>query len=480
MMALLLIILPLLAALAAAAWPWNRTRPWFLPATGLAHGTIAGVLLVGGRSGPGTAWLGFDAVARATLPAVSLLFVVCAFYGVSYLALRAERGNRIFVSCLLALLGLLCLALQARHLGLYWIAIEGATLATVPLLHFNRSQRAYEATWKYLLVGGTGIALSLLGTFFLGYASLFAQGGGDLTFVALAQHGGELSRPWVRAAWILMLVGYGTKMGLAPMHTWKPDAYGEASGMVGALLAGGLTTVAFVGLLRVKQVVTAAGEGDLAVRTLMTLGLLSMAVAALFLLSARHFKRMLAYSSVEHMGILGIGAALGGAGLWAAFFHVWANGLTKGALFLSAGNLRRALGDGDPSEASGLAAIVPWSTRVFVTGIFAATALPPFAPFFSELGIVRAAFASGHAGVAVGFLACLLLAFCGLTRRTFAVADGRPVPGARGQAEPYRDSAAVLVPPLLLLAISIYLGLFTPQLLRDTWAAAVAALEAVP
>ncbi|MGD9549229.1 MAG: complex I subunit 5 family protein [Candidatus Krumholzibacteriia bacterium] len=480
MTGLLLITLPLAAALATAAWPGNRTRPLFLPAVGLAHAGISCALLAGGAPPPGAAWLGFDPVARATLPALSLLFLVCALYGVPYLAGHPERGNRTFVSCLLLLLGLLSLAIQSLHLGLYWIAIEGATLATVPLLHFNRTPRAYEATWKYLLVGGTGIALSLLGTFFLGYASLFAQDGGDLTFSALAAQGTELSRPWVRAGWVLLLVGYGTKMGLAPMHTWKPDAYGEASGMVGALLAGGLTTVAFVGILRVKQVVAAAGEGEMAARTLLTLGLLSMAVAALFLLSARHFKRMLAYSSVEHMGILGIGAALGGAGLWAALFHVWANGLTKGALFLSAGNLRRALGRGDPYQATGLAALAPWSTRIFVTGIFAVTAMPPFAPFFSELRVVREAFAGGRTGVAIAFLACLLLAFCGLTRRTFSVADGRPDPGSRNLTEPCRESAAVLVPPLALLAASAYLGLFTPDLLRQVWTAAVAALEAAP
>ena len=128
----------------------------------------------------------------------------------------------------------------------------------MPLLHFNGTPRAFEATWKYLLVGGTGIALSLLGSFCLGYASLHGGGGGDLTFVALTSQGTSLSRPWVLTAWVLLLVGYGTKMGLAPMHTWKPDAYGEAPGIVGAILAGGVTTVAFTAILRVRAVIGAA------------------------------------------------------------------------------------------------------------------------------------------------------------------------------------------------------------------------------
>lgn len=480
MTALLLILVPLLAAGAAAAWPVNRTRPWFLAGTGVVHAGLAVGLLVAPPEVGAADWIGFDAVARAILPAVSLLFLGCAAYGVPYLAVRAERANRVFVASLLALLGLMSFALQARHLGLLWIALEGGTLATVPLLHFNRSPRAYEATWKYLLIGGTGIALSLLGTFFLGYASLTDQGGGDLSFAALAAQGGTLSRPWVRAGWVLLLIGYGTKMGLAPMHTWKPDAYGEAPGMVGALLAGGLTTVAYAGLLRVQQVMAMAGDGAMAARTWMALGLFSMFVAALFLLGTRHFKRMLAYSSVEHMGILSVGAALGGAGLWAALFHVWANGLTKGALFLSAGNMRRAAGEGELDQVTGLAALVPWSTRIFVAGIFAVTACPPFAPFFSELRVVQAAFASGRGAVAAVFLACLLVAFCGLTRLVFAVADGRPAPRHRALAARLHESPGVLVPPLLLLALSLYLGLFTPSVLTDAWSAAVAALAPAP
>lgn len=304
---LLLIVVPALGALVAAFWPGARTRPWLLPATALVHAILTLRLFLDPPPVVSGAWIGFDPLARAVLPAVSLLFLVCSAYGVPYLRTRSERPNRVFVSLLLAMLALLSAGLLARHLGLLWIATEALTLAAVPLLHFNGTPRAYEATWKYLLVGGTGVALSLLGSFCLGYASMHGGGKGDLTFAALTAQGAGLSRPWVLTAWVLLLVGYGTKMGLAPMHTWKPDAYGEAPGMVGAILAGCVTTVAFVGLLRVRSVVGAAGEGAIADRTLLAIGLFSMVVAALFLLGTRDFKRMLAYSSVEHMGILSIG-----------------------------------------------------------------------------------------------------------------------------------------------------------------------------
>lgn len=476
---ILLIATPLVCAVLAFAWPQEGTRSWWLPAAGGLHVIASFRLLLGPPEVPPDAWFGFDSLARAVLPMISLLFLVCALYAVAYLRVRAERRNRIFVSALLALLGFLSLAIQAQHLGLLWIAAEAATLTTIPLVHFNGTARAFEASWKYLLVGGTGIALSLLGSFCLGYAALNAGGNGDLTFHALADQfknltGGAAanSHPWLLVAWVLLLVGYGTKMGLAPMHTWKPDVYGEAPGIVSALLAGGTTTMAFVALLRVKQIVDAAGGADITRHTLLAIGLFSMLAAAFFLLATRDFKRMLAYSSIEHMGILAIGAALGGLGLWAALFHVWTNSLTKGALFLSAGNLRRAANGRKADEVSGMTWRAPLSARMFVTGLFAITACPPFGPFFSELLIVRAAFQTGRVLTAVIFLACLLLAFFGLTRLVLAIVDGRPRAAARATADRFRETAGVVLPPLAFLGLSAWLGIATPSFLGDAWTAA--------
>jgi hydrogenase-4 component F len=477
---LLLILLPLLAAAAAAVWPHNRSRPWFLPAAGLAHTGLVFGLLLWPSAAPMHAWLGYDPLARAMLPAVSLLFLACAAYGVPYLRLRAERSNRVFVAGFLAALGLMSAAHMGRHLGVLWIATEAVTLCSVPLLHFNNTPRAFEATWKYLLVGGTGIALSLLGSFCLGYASLHGGGAGDLTFNALMAQGKGLSRPWTLIAWVLLLVGYGTKMGLAPMHTWKPDAYGEAPGIVGAMLAGGVTTVAFTAVLRVRAVVEAAGAGAIANRTLLVIGLFSTVVAALFLLSARDFKRMLAYSSIEHMGILSLGAALGGVGLWAAFFHVWNNSMTKGALFLSAGNIRRAAGARTIDEVSGMSVLTPRSAALFMAGLLAVTACPPFGPFFSELLILRTAFAAGHGWVAACLLGCLLLAFFGLTRVVFAILYGRPHRAARSLGRRFQETVAVILPPLGLLLMALWLGLATPNVLRQSWSAAVSQLVSTP
>jgi hydrogenase-4 component F len=484
---LFLIVIPMLAAGLAFVWPGERTRPVLLPVAGGLHAGLSLWLLANPPAALPGAWFGFDPLARAVLPMVSLLFFICSLYAVPYLRVRSERRNRLFVFSLLVVLGFLSLAVQAQHLGLLWVAAEAATLMTVPLIHFNGTARAFEASWKYLLIGGTGIALSLLGSFCLGYASLNAGGTGDLTFISLAGQFAHLtgdyavnSHPWLIAAWVLLLAGYGTKMGLAPMHTWKPDVYGEAPGLVGALLAGGTTTMAFVAVLRVKQVVDAAGAGEMTQRTLLAIGLFSMLVAALFLLGTPDYKRMLAYSSVEHMGILAVGAALGGWGVWAALFHVWTNSLTKGALFLSAGNIRRAAGAREVKDVSGMMWCAPLSARMFVAGLFAITACPPFGPFFSELLVVRTAFATGHTVTVVVFLGCLLFAFFGLTRVVFAIVDGRPRAAARAEAGRFRETAWVILPPLAFLGLSIWIGLATPPLLGGAWSAAVKLLAPTP
>jgi hydrogenase-4 component F len=494
---LLLHLIPLLLALLALIWPSDRTRPRLLPLAGILHSALTLWLLFQPPAPSPQSWLGFDPLTRAVVPAISLPFLICSFYGVAYLRLRQERPNRIFVASLLALLGLITLSLQSQHLGLLWVAMEGATLVTVPLLHFNGTARAFEATWKYLLVGGTGVALSLLGSFFLGYSAAGTASGGDLTFAALVENAHGLVKPWVLAAWVVLLTGYGTKMGLAPMHTWKPDAYGEAPGLIGAILAGGLTTVAFVALLRVRQIVDAAGFAHATTVTWMALGLFSMFVAGMFLLGTPDFKRMLAYSSVEHMGILSFGAALGPAGVAAALFHVWNNNLAKGALFLSAGNLRRTVTARTAPEVSGLLLLAPVSSRLLIIGMFAVTACPPFGPFFSELAIIRSAFEGGHALATALFLTFLLLAFLGMSRLVFAITDGRPrlserhkastalPPGGAGgrpaapmdrqspKGSKWPEQPGVILPPVIFLGCSLLLGLATPPALRQVWADAV-------
>lgn len=477
-MAFAMILFPLVMAGLAAAVPSNRLRPWLLPVTAVAHFGATVFVLTRPDLMKAAEWLVLDPPGRIILLVVSTLFVLCSFYAVGYLKLRQERSNRVFCACLLAFLGIMTLVTWSHHLGLMWVGMEATTLVTAPLIYFNRTQRSIEATWKYLLVGSVGIALALLGTFFLAYASLHAGLKSTLLFEDLLRNAPQLSKPWLHAAFVLLLVGYGTKMGLAPMHTWKPDAYGEAPGVIGAIFAGGVTSCAFLALLRVYHVCSAAGENVYTSRLLLFMGLFSMAVAGLFMVGQRDFKRMLAYSSVEHMGILVLGLGIGGPALYGTLLHIVTNGVTKGVLFLSAGNIHRAYGSKSIDTVRGAMRRLPLSGTLFLAGFLAITGSPPFGPFISEFAILNGAFDAGRFVIAGLFLFLLLVVFIGMGTTVLHVVQGRAP--AEVRETPYRDGILTGTPVLILMALVLLLGLYIPPSLTGMLHEAVAFLEARP
>src|SRR5713226_7724570 len=263
-MLLALILVPILLGGVAFIMPFERVRPWLLPVGGATHLGLTATAIARGASPMFDRYLVLDPLGTLVLGFTSVLFFLCFLYAPGYLRQRPERRNRVFVACLLVFVGTTSLILLTHHLGLMWVALEATTLCTAPLLYFNHNARSLEAVWKYLLVGSVGIALALLGSLFLAYSALHARLTPSLLLEDLIRDGHALSRPWLHAAFVLLFVGYGTKMGLAPMHTWKPDAYGEAPGLVGALLAGGLTNCAFLAILRFFHILSAAGEAAFA------------------------------------------------------------------------------------------------------------------------------------------------------------------------------------------------------------------------
>lgn len=464
-MSLILIFIPLFMAGLALAIPSNSLRPWLLPITAIIHTVTTVIIIIHPEWGSNSVWLVLDPVGIIILITITTLFLFSSFYTIGYLKLRQNRSNRFFTACLLAFLGLISLAIWAHHMGLMWVAIEGTTLVTAPLIYFNHTPRSLEATWKYLLVGSVGIALALLGTFFLAYSSM--QGGFEatMTFEVLLKNAHGLSRPWLKAAFILILVGYGTKMGLAPMHTWKPDAYGEAPGVVGSLFAGGITSGAFLALLRMYQICNAAGESAFMSKLLIFIGLFSMAVAGIFMLSQKDFKRMLAYSSVEHMGILALGLGIGAPALYATLLHVINNAMTKGVLFLSAGNIHRAFSSKNTDQVRGALRLLPLSGSLFLAGFLAVTGSPPFSPFVSEFSILTSAFTNNHILAGTLFLSFLLLVFIGMGLTVLKVVQGK-VPESI-QKSNYRESFLTIAPIMAFMAIVLLLGLYIPEFLQN-------------
>lgn len=470
MLTYLLVLLPLLGGLIAWLIPDNRMRPLLLPIIALPHLALSLYLIATPSIKVPGSWLWLDPLGKITLLAVSALFAVCAVYGVGYLAYRQERSNRVLCLGLLVCLAAMSLVTLCQHLGLLWVAVETTTVSMAPLIYFNRNARSIEATWKYLLICSVGIALALLGLLFLAYATHVAHQDATLLLSDLLEDARLLNRDWLHAAFIFLLVGYGSKLGLAPLHTWKPDAYGEAPGLVGALLAGGLVNCAFLAILRVYQICLASVTELLFFQqVLVGLGLLSMAVAAVFIARQHDFKRMLAYSSVEHVGILAVGLGIGKGALFGVLFHLINNGLTKGVLFLSSGNIHRSYGGKTVEVVQGALTRLPWSGGLFLAGFIAITGSPPFSPFVSEFSIISSIFAGRHYLVGGLFLLFLAVIFIGMALTVLPMVMGRP----RTDLEPtdYRDQLLTVGPPLVMLLVIVWLGVWPPeallQLLKD-------------
>jgi hydrogenase-4 component F len=459
-----LILLPLLAAALAFRIGSAPLRAKLLPLTAVLHlvGLIVALVLASHRGWDARGlWLGLDALGGWVLLVVSVLFLICAFYAPAYLALRPERDNRIFIACFLCFLGMASLVAHARHPGLVWVAMETTTLTSAPLIYFNHNKHSLEAAWKYLIIGSVGIALALLGTFFIAYAAHMGDVNEPLQYSRLMLEAERLSRPWLRAGFVLTLIGYGTKMGLAPLHTWKPDAYGETPGIVGALLAGGVTSCAFLALLRVYAVVAAAGEAAFAQELLIGFGLLSMAWAMVLMIRQQDFKRMLAYSSVEHMGILVFGIGIGGVAARYALFHLAANALVKSVLFMSAGNIHRCFASRQLPHVTGAIRRAPISAWLFLLGFLAITGTPPFAPFISEFYIAAGSFSQNHPWLGALYLCLLGGIFLAMSDTVIKVVFGTPDP--RRMRTPYADTPATTVPLVAALGLALILGLWLPQ-----------------
>jgi hydrogenase-4 component F len=409
-------------------------------------------------------WIWLDSLGKLVLFSISLLFLVCAYYAVGYLAYRRERTNRVLCMGLLVCLSAMSLVTMTQHLGLLWVALETTTVSMAPLIYFNHNARSIEATWKYLLLCSVGIGLALLGLLFLAYSTYIAHHEATLLLGPLMHLARELNPAWLHAAVIFLLVGYGTKMGLAPLHAWKPDAYGEAPGLVGALLAGGLVNCAFLAILRVYQICLASGtEIRFFQQTLLVMGLISMALAAVFMARQADFKRMLAYSSVEHVGILAIGLGLGKGALYGALFHLLNNGLTKGVLFLSSGNIHRSYSNKTTDVVKGALTRMPWSGGLFLAGFIAITGSPPFSPFISEYTIVSSAFIDGRYWVGGLFLLFLVVVFIGMALTVLPMVMGAPP--ADLEPSDYKDGLLTVGPPLFMMMVILVLGVWPPEFL---------------
>ncbi len=486
-----LILIPALCALAAFFIRNDRARRILLLGAALAHALITAAAWAMRPAPVLNGWLTLDALGLLFLSMTSALFLAASVYAFTFLGReKRQEGEEIsdpmdlfpnspetvFTGCLLFFLATMTLVAASHHLGLLWAAVEATTLASAPLIYFHRNPRSLEATWKYLMVCSVGIALALLGNFFFSVAGTDPVGERiGLLLPDLIARGGQLQAPWLKAAFLFFLVGYGTKMGLAPLHTWLPDAHSESPSLVSALLSGALLNCAFLALLRVTQVMDAAALGGFARGLFLFFGLFSITLAMVFILGQRDYKRLLAYSSVEHMGILAIGMGLGSGAAWAVVFHAVNHSLSKAGLFLTAGNILSRCRTKTIAEISGLLRAMPVSGALWVAGLLAITGFPPFGTFLSEFAILKEAVAQGRFLLAGYFLLMLALIFMDMSGSFLAMAQG-PAPAAfQG-----RESRGSYLPPALLLLAVLVLGLYMHPAVMSGFEEAARLIGGVP
>ncbi|MCU0597982.1 MAG: hydrogenase [Desulfobacterales bacterium] len=432
-------------------------------------------------------WLALDAASLLVLSISSGLFLAASLYAIGYLKdfqrapIRdylegfefSNRPERIFIGCLLLFLAAMTGVAVSIHLGLLWVAVEATTLASAPLIYYHRHHRSLEAAWKYLLICSVGIALALLGNFFMSVAvSAGADREINLLTSELIKHARQLSPAWLKASFLLMLVGYGTKMGLAPMHTWLPDAHSESPSLVSALLSGALLNCAFLAIARMHGILDAAGMGDFSRQMLLLFGLISMVWAAMLMISQTDYKRLLAYSSVEHMGVMAVGMGVGATS--SVMLHAVNHSLAKASLFLVAGNILAAFRSKSIQDVEGIFRFLPLSGILWIAGFLAITGIPPFGLFISELLILKAALAAGRWLAAVGYLVALGIAFAAIAWGFMQMAFGQKAQ-SRLQA-PVEESFRSVAVPLVLIGGVLVLGVWIPDPL---WRFFIAAAEAL-
>ena len=373
-----ILAVPLAAGTVAAVLPWRRWVGWV---TAAANGAVLvlGVALAADatRGHPAVAGGGVlraDALSAFMVVVIGAIAVLASSQSVRYLSAETGRGGRaarhaaLYTALVQAFVTCMLVAVLAANLGVMWVAVEATTIATTFLVGHRRTDGALEASWKYVVLCSVGIALAFLGTVLFYFAALHASGhpAGSLDWTSLMAASHRLDPGVVRLAMGLIVLGYGTKTGLAPMHSWLPDAHSQAPAPVSALMSGVLLTVAFYALLRFKAIADGVLGPGYPRALLVVAGLASLAVAASLLITQRDYKRMLAYHSIEHMGLIALGAAAGSSlAIAAVLLHILGHGLAKGVLFLASGEILLAEGT---SEIAGVPALL--SRRPVLGGIF--------------------------------------------------------------------------------------------------------------
>jgi len=423
------------------------------------------------NEGPASLWNGFlyaDALSALTVLLTAFIALLCTAYAVGYLREDERIGSldeeddigaalskqrKYYALTPLFVFSMLLVAL-ANNLGVMWAAVELTTLASVFLVTFYRKATSIEAAWKYAMIGGVGLSMALFGTIVTYYAAHRLPGSEDvsgLNWSVLAQQAAALDKTSMRMAFILVLLGYGTKAGLAPMHTWKPDAYSEAPVPAAAILSSAMLNCAMYALVRFYILTSRSLSAEFPGHLLLLLGIFSMAVAVPFVLVQKNFRRLLAYSTIDQAGIMATALGIGGkAAALGLMLHMTFHTVAKPLLFLSSGNMYQHFRtDLFQKLKGGVMRVMPLTGPVFFIAMLAIVGMPPFNMFQSEFLIVSAAFGAGYLVPGMLFILCGVGVFAGILMHTSRLILG-PAEEPAAAWYPWRDTSLIVLATILV------------------------------
>jgi len=464
--------IPLTGGIFLALWGCRKHSPeintLFSLATLLAAALLTHRIVEDGPMVVGDGWFFIDSFNVFLVALTAFVAFTTALFSRPYMRIEAEHGRlndkrlRLYHSSYQIFIAAMLLALTTNNMGILWVAMEAATLATVLLVSLYRTPASLEAAWKYFILCGVGIALALFGTILLYFAAekVLGSGGTALQWTQLNGVKAQLEPTVLSLAFVFLLVGYGTKVGLAPLHSWLPDAHAEGPTPVSAVLSGLLLNVALYAVMRSKVLVDGALGNDMAGNLMMGFGLLSVVVAAFLIKRQTDVKRMFAYSSIEHMGLITFAFGMGGAvANFAALLHMTMHSLTKSAIFFAVGHATQKAGSQLMVDIRGLIKTNPTLGWGLMLGTVAILGVPPFGVFASEFLIITTAM-HDHPWATPFLLLALGVAFASIF--------GKVQPMVFGETEsaklPYQPA---LTPVFLHLGLVLMLGLFIPPYLAD-------------
>jgi hydrogenase-4 component F len=393
---------------------------------------------------------------------LAVLFAGIAVYNISFLFHDVENRHRqsLYTIYLLLFAGSMAGVILSTHLALLWVFVEGTTLSSAFLINYYRTETTMEAAWKYLFICSIGIAIAFIGITLL---SMGLGGVNSFFFSDLEANAKNINMFWLKLSFPFILIGFGTKVGIAPVHAWLPDAYSEAPAPVAALLSATLENAALLGIIRINKIMVLADLGWYVTILLLLTGFLSLFVAAVYMRIVKNYKRLLAYSSIENMGIILIGLAAGGIGIFAAMLHLVSHSLTKGSLFLTSGNILHRYKTKDTASIRGIIKGDPVTGWIWVFSLVAITGLPPFPIFISEFYIIKAFFQTGQYYYAVLFFILLTVIMAAIFKNMLGMCFGDDT-AADGSE---KSGIIEHIPQIVFLIILLICGIALPDIIHS-------------